>query len=139
MDRFAAPISTGGRRPLPRYLSKRLIHSVKFDELQRLRSLFPAILNGLPSDAYYPEENGSQPESLKEEVLQSWNAISSFAEFSTHCSLQNCQQWVAEAEQMYEQINMIPAIRLTGRSNNAHLDSLRGAIRLFAELAEIQL
>lgn len=34
--------------------------------------------------------------------------------------------------------DMSPGMRLTGRSNGDHLESLQGGLRLFAELAEIE-
>jgi hypothetical protein len=139
MDRFAPPPASGGRPPVRRYLSKRLLNSLRFDEVQRLRGRFPQILNGLSSDAYYLEENGSEPNDQIEEVIQAWDAISSYAVGSENVPLEDCLNWVTAAELLYEEINSASAFRLQGRSNNAHLEALRNGVRGFAELAEIDL
>lgn len=136
LDRFAPP-SPGGRRPVYRYLSTRLLNSIRFDELQLLRDRFPEILNDLPTDEFYDPENGSMPHGQLQEVLQTWEAISSFAPGGQSPELSECHDWITEATTQYEQINMSPAMRLMGRSNGDHLESLDGGLRLFAELAEI--
>lgn len=134
MNRFAPP-AAGGMRPVPRYLSKGLLNSIRFDELHRLRGRFPGLLNGLPTDANYDVNNGSQPDDQMAEVLQAWDTISSY----TNPAIENCAGWVSDAETLYEEINISPGLRLMGRSNDAHLDSLGGGVQLFAELAEIDL
>jgi hypothetical protein len=139
MDRFAPPPASGGRRPVLRYLSKRLLNSLRFDEVQRLRGRFPQILNGLSSDSYYLEENGSEPNDQIEEVIQTWDAISSYATESQTVPLEDCLNWLTTAEQLYEEINAASAFRLQGRSNNAHLEALKNGLLGFAELAEIDL
>ncbi len=137
LDRFSPP-SPGGRRPVYRYLSTRLLNSIKFDELQLLRGRFPGILNELETDEFYdPVENGSLPDTQLQEVLQTWEAISSFATDGLPLKLSDCRNWIETASQQYDQINLSPGMRLTGRSNGDHLDSLRDGIKLFAELAEI--
>ncbi|HCN30616.1 MAG TPA: hypothetical protein DIT64_18150 [Verrucomicrobiales bacterium] len=134
LNRFAPP-AAGGMRPVPRYLSKGLLNSIRFDELHRLRGRFPNVLNGLPTDANYDLSNGSQPDDQLAEVLQTWDAISSFAT----PVMENCNLWIERAESLYNEINLNPGLRLMGRSNDAHLYLLRGGVALFAELAEIDL
>lgn len=136
LDRFSPP-SLGGRRPVYRYLSTRLLNSIRFDELQLLRGRFPEILNDLQTDEYYDPENGSMPNGQLQEVLQTWDAISSFAPNGQTPELTECRDWIAAAITQYEQINLSPGMRLMGRSNGDHLESLAGGLRLFAELAEI--
>jgi hypothetical protein len=136
LDRFSPP-SPGGRRPVYRYLSTRLLNSVRFDELQLLRGRFPEILNDLPTDAYYDPDNGSMPDGQLQEVLQTWDAISSFLPKGQSLELSDCRDRVATARSQYEQINLAPGMRLMGRSNGDHLDSLSGGLHLFSELAEI--
>lgn len=136
LDRFSPPLP-GGRRPVMRYLSKRLLNSIRFDELQLLRGRFPEVLNGLDSDYFFNSENGSMPNGQLEEVLQTWQTLSSFSATDSNPTLADCREWISTATAQYERINLSPALRLTGRSNGDHLDSLRDAIRLFAELAEI--
>lgn len=136
LDRFAPP-SPGGRRPVYRYLSTRLLNSIRFDELQLLRDRFPEILNGLPTDEFYDPEDGSMPNGQLQEVLQTWEAISSFAHNGETPELTDCRDWIAAATTLYEQINLSPGMRLMGRSNGDHLEALAGGLTLFAELAEI--
>lgn len=134
MNRFAPPAS-GGMRPVARYLSKGLLNSIRFDELHRLRGRFPGVLNDLPTDANYDAVVGSQPDDQLAEVLQTWETISSFAS----PSIRDCRRWIEDAETLYAEINVNPGLRLMGRSNDAHLDSIGGGVELFAKLAEIDL
>ncbi|MCB1078488.1 MAG: hypothetical protein KDM64_11740 [Verrucomicrobiae bacterium] len=138
MDRFEPP-SPGGRRPVPRYLSRGLLNSIRFDEFQRLRDEFPGVVNQLPSDDLYDVENGSQPDGQEAEILQTWDTISSFAAIDEAPELSECVEWIETAEDLYNTINTSPAMRLSGRSNDAHLGHLRSGLELFAELAEIDL
>ena len=138
MDRFAPP-TPGGRRPVLRYLSKALLNSIRFDEFHRLRGAFPDIVNGLPTDTYYDEEAGSQPEDQLQEILQTWNSIADFAGENEPPELSQCLAWIQASKEFYGQINMSPGMRLVGRSNGSHLESLESGLRLFAELAEIEL
>lgn len=134
MDRFEPP-SPGGRRPIPRYLSAQLLNSIRFDELERLRRRFPTIVNGLPSDDFYSEEDGSEPSNLKEEILQSWDAISSLLQND----LYSCMESIESAKQLYFSINASPGMRLTARSDDSHLERLEEGVLLFTQLAEIDL
>lgn len=138
MDRFA-PSSGGGRRPVLRYLSTKLLNSIRFDELERLRMRFPQVLSGLPTDDFYSEERASEPDGQIEEVLQTWEAISSLGVPIGKGGLAECLKRIFDAEELYAQINLAPGLRLAGRSNNAHLEALDTGIRKFAELAEIKL
>jgi hypothetical protein len=137
LDRYAPP-SPGGRRPVMRYLSKGLLNSIRFDELHRLRRMFPGVLNGLPSDAFYDIANGSEPEGQIQEVLQTWESIHSFAPEIVPQDLPRCLGWITSARKLYDQVGFAPGMRLMGRSNNAHLDALEGGLQLFAQLAEIE-
>lgn len=136
LDRFAPP-SPGGRRPVYRYLSTHLLNSIRFDELQLLRDRFPEILNDLSTDDFYDPENGSMPDGQLQEVLQTWDAISSLLPDSQSPELSDCRNRIATATSQYERINISPGMRLMGRSNGDHLESLSDGLRLFAELAEI--
>lgn len=136
LDRFAPP-TPGGRRPVLRYLSKALLNSIRFDELERLRGRFPDVLNGLGTDALYPLNEGSMPIGQMAEVMQTWDVISSFSPGASEPTLTECREWITAAGVLYERINLSPGMRLMGRSNGDHLESLRGGLRLFAELAEI--
>ncbi len=120
-----------------RYLSKRLLNSIRFDELQLLRGRFPEVLNDLDTDSMFDAQNGSMPNSQLEEVMQTWQTISSFSAGDTNPTLEDCRAWIAAATALYERINLSPGLRLTGRSNGDHLDALNAGLNLFAELAEI--
>ncbi len=136
LDRFAPP-SPGGRRPVYRYLSTRLLNSIRFDELQLLRDRFPEVLNGLVTDQFYDPENGSMPDGQLQEILQTWDAITSFAPAGSSPQLSDCRSWISRASSQYEQINLSPGMRLMGRSNGDHLESIASGLQLFSELAEI--
>ena len=136
LDRFSPP-SLGGRRPVYRYLSTRLLNSIRFDELQLLRERFPEILNGLDTDQFYDPDNGSMPDGQLQEILQTWEAISSFAPPEQLPELSDCRKWIGAATTQYEEINLSPGMRLVGRSNGDHIESLSGGLHLFSELAEI--
>jgi len=70
----------GGRLPIPRYLSTRLLNRISYVELSQLVGLretgdfLPEIRNGLATDALYPAKTGYEPDRA-DEVLQSWEAI----------------------------------------------------------------
>lgn len=136
LDRFSPP-TPGGRRPVLRYLSARLLNSIRFDELELLRRRFPEVVNDLATDRYYDPENGSMPDGQIPEVLQTWDTINSFAASGSSPQLSDCRSWVSTARRLYEQINLSPGMRLVGRSNGDHLESIASGIQLFSELAEI--
>ena len=138
MDKFS-PASGGGRRPVFRYLSKGLLNSIRFDELESIRDYFPSVLNGLPTDRLYDAKYGSQPANQSAEILQTWNTIMSFAPNTGGLVLGDCIQWIDDAKEIYDQIGASPAMRLMERSNDAHLESLEDGVKLFAQLAEIDL
>lgn len=104
--------------------------------MQALRGRFPEVLNGLTTDEYYDPQEGSLPGGQLQEVLQTWDTISSFFH-GQKPTLAECRNWVLSARNLYEQINLSPGMRLSGRSNGDHIESLQGGLRLFAELAEI--
>lgn len=138
LDRYQEAAG-GGRRPVFRYLSKTLLNSIRFDELHRLRNRFPQLLNDLESDDYYDFEEASKPESQVQEIIQSWDAISSFSDINQSPELIECKDWLTQADELYAQINANPGFRLTGRSNHSHIDALIAGLNLFAELAEIDM
>lgn len=138
MNRFE-PVEGGGRRPRARYLCKELLNRILYTELDQLRQIFPEILNGLPSDANYDLNQGSQPTN-NGEILQSWNALNSMMAGligeSVTTSLLNCQRAIHQAELLYDRIGQI-GIDLELKSNSDHLDPLREGIRSFMERAEL--
>jgi len=67
LDRFA-PAATGGRLPVQRYLSTRLLNRITFIELNGLRLFLPDVLNNLPHDVDFTEAEEPQ---RNREVFQS--------------------------------------------------------------------
>jgi hypothetical protein len=143
LDRFQ-PSSGGGRLPNPRYLSCSLYNRIAYYELHRLRKSFPEILNGLSSDAWYDEQNGSEPERAKE-PLQSWDAIKKLnytlvVKDDVRESVKRCQLHIDKASTLYQSIiAKSPFPRLEEKSNEEHLESIKAGIGLFLKKAEIKL
>lgn len=103
MDRFA-PEATGGRQPVQRYLSTKLLNRITFYELDALRRIIPDVINGLSMDKAY---SGEPERSI--EVLQSWEALSSVLDSLTmngdaSSNLVNCAAAIKTAEDLYTSI-----------------------------------
>ncbi len=77
------------------------------------------------------------PENQVEEVLQTWESIKSLDPTDQAEALAACTSRLADASNLYERINISPGMRLMGRSNGDHLESIYTSLRLFSELAEI--
>ena len=135
LERFA-PSGTGGRLPILRYLSKRLLNRITHIELDALRSLFPELVNGLPHDADYADGEPAR----NREVLQSWEAIAGLlgemTSGNTEDNLARCEAALTNAAGLYTRL-AAAGIRLDARSNNEHLEPIREGIQIFKELAEL--
>lgn len=133
MDRFA-PESTGGRQPVQRYLSIKLLNRITFYELDALRRIVPDIVNGLSKDEAYI---GEPDRSI--EVLQSWEALSSLLDSLTgsHAAgnLEKCSNAINLAVELYTSIKA--RYRLDSKSDDSHLEALQEGINLFKRRAEI--
>lgn len=134
LDRFA-PEATGGRLPVQRYLSARLLNRITFYELNALRRFVPQIVNGLAKDEAYENE----PERTVE-ILQTWEALSSMLESMADSNdvsknLNKCDDAIKLAEQLYSEIKF--RYRLDPKSDDNHLEPLREGINLFKKTAEI--
>lgn len=134
LDRFA-PEATGGRQPVQRYLSTKLLNRITFYELDALRKIIPDIINGLSMDKKYEGE----PE-RPVEVLQSWEALNSLLNSLTENkdlskNLDNCAKALKVAENLYTSINA--CYRLDTKSDDTHLEPLREGMNLFKRRAEI--
>ena len=130
----------GGRLPIQRYLSKLLLNRITFFELDQLRGVYPAILNGLKTDDLYPADQGSEPE-RSNEVLQTWETIKSLNEDlvdkNVKKSLMLCRRAIERADAAYDNVEArIP--RLDPKSNRDHLAAMFEGLRLFARLAELE-
>jgi hypothetical protein len=135
LDRFG-PSPGGGRLPVQRYLSKRLLNRITFYELDALRGTNPKILNGLPLDSLYDPNNGSEPARNKE-VLQSWEALKSLndamATGNQEQDLASCLSAAKKAANEYDNIQ----IQLDSKSNGEHLQPMTDGVTAFKKLAEI--
>ncbi len=129
----------GGRLPIQRYLSGRLLNRVTFFELNQLRSRYSDILNGLETDALYPEDRGSEPDRA-DEVLQTWQTLKTLNDDlvrrSVGESMAACREAIAGASAAYDEIQA--TIRLDQKSNADHLPAILEGIRVFSQLAEME-
>ncbi len=136
LNRFT-PEATGGRLPVQRYLSKKLLNRITFYELSALRKIIPnGIINSLSMDGMYEDE----PDRAKE-VLQSWEALSHLLNSLTESenvseNLAKCVAALKFAENLYTSINAIP-YHLDAKSDGSHLEALLEGINLFKKRAEI--
>jgi hypothetical protein len=134
MDRFA-PEATGGRQPVQRYLSTKLLNRITFYELDALRRIIPDVVNGLPMDREY---SGEPERSI--EVLQSWEALSGLLASLTMNSgpsknLGKCADAIKAAEDLYTTIKA--RYRLDPKSDDSHLEALQEGMSLFRRRAEL--
>lgn len=132
LDRFH-PAPSGGRQPIKRYLSQRLLNRITFTERLALTEVVPAISNGLSHDADYDPE----PEKLAE-ALQSWEALNGLcarlAGADVEAALGACTSAVARAEAAYADISD-EGITLDSKSRNTHLEPLKEGIESFKKMA----
>lgn len=139
MGRFGP--SNGGRLPIPRYLSKRLLNRITFSELDALRTRFPQVLNELNTDELYDTNAGSEPK-RNQEVFQSWEAIKNlngeFVKGNVRDSLIALSGALDKAGETYSAISRV-GYALDTKSGDDHLAPISEAVRLFACAAEIKL
>lgn len=132
MDRFQ-PQPSGGRRPIKRYLSTRLLNRVTFTERDALSEIVPAVTNGLPLDAAFDPE----PDTTAE-ALQSWEALGNLVERMVldelEVALVACRAAVARAEATYAEIAEA-GVALDRKSGDGHLEPLQEGISAFKEMA----
>jgi hypothetical protein len=128
------------RQPVPRYTSARLLKSIRYTELEQLRSVFPEILNGAPTDGHYDQEEGSRP-SATGEALQNWDCLRQLSRLvardDPERSLENILKALDQAEETCARIGTV-GFTLRERSNSEHIQQLREELASFRELAEIQ-
>ena len=134
IDKFM-PVSSGGRLPIQRYLSRNLLNRITFYEFDALRELVPDIINGKETDKYYI--NGEPDRSI--EILQTWDVLNSICnELSNETLFQNIsnlQKIIDRAFSTYSKITSL--VQLDPKSNSDHLEPLNYAISKFKSLAEI--
>lgn len=134
MDRFA-PETTGGRQPVQRYLSTKLLNRITFYELEALRRIVPTVVNGLPMDKEY---NGEPERPV--EVFQSWEALSNLMDVLAGSgdlvkNLGKCTDAIKVAAELYTLIQS--QYRLDAKSDDNHIEPLQEGISLFKKRAEI--
>ncbi len=134
IDKFM-PLSSGGRLPIQRYLSKNLFNRITYYELDALKKLVPDILNNLSTDKYYLE--GEPDRSI--EILQTWEVLNLLCdELSKNTIIKNLnyfQTLIDKALSIYSKISAY--IPLDTKSNSEHLEPLNYAITKFKSLAEL--
>jgi hypothetical protein len=128
MDRFFP--SGGGRLPIVRYLSKKLLNRITFSEKDAVSRFVPDIVNGLPHDRDYnpePERNI--------EVLQSWEALKALiGEIGN--SLDSCIKAIQDAQIAYAAWGE-SGLPLDSKSDDSHVESLSEGILLFKKRAQL--
>lgn len=128
------------RQPVPRYASAALLKSIRYTELEMLRSSFPEVLNRDPTDSYYDATEGSRPAAPMEEALQNWACLRKLAEMvvpdNAEKSLTACEAALTRAEDIYARIGA-QGFALRERSNKDHIQYIREELRAFRALAEI--
>lgn len=133
------PVADFARRPVPRYLSRALLKSIRHTELHDLRQPFPEVLNDLPCDGYYDEEEGSVPDTTGE-ALQNWEGVGAMNELvsegDVEASLQSCRDALDQAEELYIRIREY-GLTMRDRSGAGHIEMIREELRAFEELAEL--
>ena len=134
-----APNSGIARQPVPRYTSARLLKSIRHTELESLRAQFAEVLNGIPTDRLYDEDEGSRPSSMGE-ALQNWDCLRLLGRMvvagDPEASLAAIETALDRAEETYAEIGA-SGLTLRERSNNEHIQFLREELAAFRELAEI--
>lgn len=133
------PVSEFARRPVPRYLSRALLKSIRHTELHDLRNPFAEVLNDLSCDDYYDEDEGSAPDSTGE-ALQNWEGIGAMNELvhsgDVEASLESCRNALDEAEELYVRIREY-GLTMRDRSGAGHIEMIREELNAFEELAEL--
>ena len=131
------PSPGAARQPVPRYASAALLKSIRYTELEALRSGFPEVLNGGATDASY--ESGERPSGL-EETLQNWACLRRLAGLvvprNAERTLSACETALDRAEDIYARIGAT-GLTLRERSNQEHIQFIREELEAFSSLAEL--
>ena len=126
----------GGRQPLRRYISTRLLNRVTVNEREAFVALIPEIANGLSTDVCY---EGREP-SQTEESLQSWQAIASLSESAASgdivADLGRFGQRIEAAKACYQEL-VSSGFTERYEANREYLDALSGGLKHFQEKAEL--
>ena len=133
MDRFFP--SGGGRLPIIRYLSKKLLNRITVSEMDAIKTFIPEVTNCLPRDRdYYSPNNGYSTEPARNaEVLQSWEAIKSLNDEME--SLEECIEGIKIAQNAYAEWAQI-GLPLDSKSDDSHIEPMLEGVRLFRERSQ---
>lgn len=135
LDRFGPP-SGGGSLPIVRYLSNKLLGRITHFELQQLRDAMPDIMNGLPSDAFYPDDD--EPE-RSNEVLQTWDTLHNLntlmIKSDIRTNLGQAKTIIRTALDFRATIRSIMSLQT--KSDGSHLEEIQQGISLFEKHAEL--
>lgn len=136
LERFG-PAAGMARQPLPRYLSARLLNRLTFVEMNAMRTMFPAVLNRLPTDASFPRDD--EPERIAE-AFQAWEALRTMSAAMSggdiSANLAACELAVAEARNAYGTI-AAAGFRLGPKSGGDHIAEIHEGLTAFRESAEL--
>jgi hypothetical protein len=136
MGRYIKPEGRGGQPPIVRYVSKRLMNRIKFDELRAYERILPGVLNDLPHDVDYTARIPDRTA----EALQTWEAVSSLNQKLTggdvETNLRNLAAHVENAKATYASVQT-RGISEGIETVTEYLDQLSGAIDTFRRLAEL--
>ena len=135
LDRFM-PASGGGRQPIKRYLSKRLLNRITFTEYDALRTLVPSVANGLSHDDDYSPDD-PEPDRTAE-ALQAWEAMKGICSDLVLPDIDEglvaCENAIMHAEATYTRVADL-GLSLDQKSNADHLEPLKEGIGEFKKLA----
>ncbi len=129
----------GGRLPVQRYLSCRLLNRILFTELRQWKLLEPTVVNGLATDDIFLAEDNAEPQRARE-VIQSWDALRSLSQSlsrdSIGSSLDGILEAIDAARSIYDSLER-RGVRADAKSNSDHLEPLEEGIRLFRARAQV--
>jgi|WetSurMetagenome_2_1015567.scaffolds.fasta_scaffold04872_8 hypothetical protein len=135
LDRFTQNQS-GGKIPIQRYLSVKLLNRITHFEYKDWKKIFPEIKNNLINDIIF--DNDEEPD-RSQEIIQSWESIkfllNEIKSKDIEKNLNVCTEYIRNANKLYTKIRT--SFRPGPKSNNDHLEPLSEGINKFVELAEL--
>lgn len=126
----------GGRLPLIRYLSTRLLNRITINERQAFAEVVPDVMNTLGTDVLYERKEPGRTE----EALQAWDAIASLNNDvitdDISKGLEQLREKIVAAEECYDKLK---AYGFTDgyEANMEYLTTLRQSLIAFKKLAEL--
>lgn len=130
MDRFFP--SGGGRLPIIRYLSKKLLNRITVSEKNAMQLFIPEFGNNLFHDKDYDTDNLEPSRTI--EVLQSWEALKSLIDEVV--SLDDSSGLIQKASNAYA-MWAGAGLPLDPKSDESHIEPLREGLRLYRERSQL--